>query len=552
MKYTLRPHQQRAYQNITKHLPNKDRLQYISACGTGKTLVGFNLIQDLFQDKEKTIVLFFPSLALIKQTYEAYLEYGLNKEDLDILFVCSDETVYCGADEECIEISKDEAPFQVTTDTEQITLFLESNSKSKIIFSTYHSSKILSEGFTKANEAVDFALYDEAHKTASNNDSYYNYSLDDGNLKISKRLFMTATPKHKNILDLDNDELLFSMNNPTRYGEVVEQYSVRKAIDEGVVAPYKIIVSIVDDEEVNKIREENTSDILKNMDLKKAAKIIALSKSVEKYNIKKGLVFAERIDRSKEYAMAYNELMPGFNAHLDSRNSTQEIYGAFEHLKESSKAMLFNATLLSEGIDVPSVDLVAFMEKTESSINIAQRIGRATRLDPNNPEKIGYIFIPIFLSSADEDIFDAALKSGDFNEMLEIINIMAEQDEILYSVFSSSRKDPESSKRNLKKFIEINDFTNRFNISEREYLREKIESITLDRISSSWDKNYELLKEYYEEFGEFPPQSGKYKDVKLGIWVSNLKAYYKNGRITQERIKLLDAIDPAWKPKEYK
>ena len=45
MTYTLRPHQQRAYQNITKHLPNKDRLQYISACGTGKTLVGFNLIQ---------------------------------------------------------------------------------------------------------------------------------------------------------------------------------------------------------------------------------------------------------------------------------------------------------------------------------------------------------------------------------------------------------------------------------------------------------------------------------------------------------------------------
>ncbi len=57
MKYTLRPHQERTYQNITKHLPNKDRLQYISACGTGKTLVGFNLIQDLLQDKDKTIVL---------------------------------------------------------------------------------------------------------------------------------------------------------------------------------------------------------------------------------------------------------------------------------------------------------------------------------------------------------------------------------------------------------------------------------------------------------------------------------------------------------------
>ncbi|MBD3797461.1 MAG: DEAD/DEAH box helicase family protein [Campylobacterales bacterium] len=551
MTYKLRPHQERAYRNIKNNLPRLNRLQYISACGTGKTLVGFNIVQDALKEQDQTLILFFPSLALIKQTYEAYLDYGMNTKEIDILFVCSDETVYCGADEECIEISKDEVPFEVTTEAEKISTFLEGNSKNKVIFSTYHSSRILGEAFSQTKRSADLALYDEAHKTASSNDSYYNYSLDDENIKILKRLFMTATPKHKNVLDKEHDELLFSMNNPERYGEVVEQYSIRKAIDEGVVVPYKIIVSIVDDEEVEAIRAKNTSDTLKNMDLKKAAKIIALSKSVEKYNIKKGLVFAERISRSKEYSKAYDELMPGFNIHLDSNNTTKQVYGAFEHMAKASKSMLFNATLLSEGVDVPSVDLVAFMEKTESSINIAQRIGRATRLDPNNPEKIGYVFIPIFLSSPDEDIYDAALKSGDFNEMLEIINVMAEQDEILYSVFSSSRKDPKGSKEKLKSFIEFDDNTNRFNISEREYLRDKIELEVLDSIASSWDKYYELLKEYYEEFGKLPAKSTIYKDFKLGIWLNTQRSFLANNTLLKNKIKRLDDVDPTWKMSKH-
>ena len=142
MKYTLKPHQQKAYQNIKKHLPTKDRLQYISACGTGKTLVGFNIIEDLLKDDENIIVLFFPFLALIKQTYEAYLDYGLETSKLDILFACSDETVYCAADEECVGISIEDVPFNVTTNTEEISTFLKTKTKHKIIYSTYHSSNL--------------------------------------------------------------------------------------------------------------------------------------------------------------------------------------------------------------------------------------------------------------------------------------------------------------------------------------------------------------------------------------------------------------------------
>jgi len=304
MKYILKPHQEKALTNINQGFTSQDRLQYISACGTGKTLVGYTYIDKLLQEKtNQVVVLFFPSLALIGQTYEAYKDYGLEISKYDILFVCSDESVY---EEETLEIDKSEMSFDVTTQEDLISNFLTTKvlgtSKNKIIFCTYHSSHVLANSFADAKVTADFVLYDEAHKTASMNDSHYNYTLDDASMKIAKRLFMTATPKHKavsSLKDEESEEYIYSMTNEKRYGKVIEQYTVREAINDEVIAPYKIVVSIVSDEEIELIRAKNTSTVLKNMELKKAAKLIALSKAVEKYGIKKGLVFTERIDRSK-------------------------------------------------------------------------------------------------------------------------------------------------------------------------------------------------------------------------------------------------------------
>ena len=51
----------------------------------------------------------------------------------------------------------------------------------KIIFSTYQSSKLLSGIFNKKNP-IDFAVFDEAHRTAILNskvDSYFSYAIHD-------------------------------------------------------------------------------------------------------------------------------------------------------------------------------------------------------------------------------------------------------------------------------------------------------------------------------------------------------------------------------------
>ncbi|MDD5406941.1 MAG: Helicase associated domain protein, partial [Sulfurovaceae bacterium] len=536
-----KPHQVRAVDDINITLQQNDRAQYISACGTGKTLVGYDIVNNILSSNtNKTIILFFPSLALIAQTYKSYLSYGLDISNNEILFVCSDESVY---EEEDLPIGEFETNFKVTTNSEEIATFMKQNStKNKIIFCTYHSSKILSDNM---NTKIDFALYDEAHRTATSNDSYYNYSLDNNNISITKRLFMTATPKHRkiNTKNIEEEQYLFSMNNEEIYGSIANKYTLREAIDDEVISPYQIIIAVATKDEISKLQKKDTKNIIHNAALKQEAKILALNNAMQKYSINKGIVFAERINKSKSYLETFKKHNHAiFTQHIDSSFTTQEINNIFDQFDNSKKGLLFNAQILSEGIDIPAIELAAFMEKSTSSVNIAQRIGRATRLDPQNPHKIGYIFIPIFISE-EEDINNFNT-SSDLGEMLEIINTMAEQDQELYAELYNRRVFGNNSSSNIIKIIHTNE-TKNFELKDD--LEKKITTLIINKIIPNWYKNYELLREYYEEFGEWPAQTKIYKDVKIGIWLSHQKGNYKKGQLSDDRIALLDSIDESWK-----
>jgi predicted helicase len=64
-----------------------------------------------------------------------------------------------------------------------------------MIFSTYQSASVVGAAMLPG-EAFDFAVFDEAHKTAGREGRNFAFALDDKNLAIRKRLFLTATPRH--------------------------------------------------------------------------------------------------------------------------------------------------------------------------------------------------------------------------------------------------------------------------------------------------------------------------------------------------------------------
>jgi predicted helicase len=68
---------------------------------------------------------------------------------------------------------------------------------------------------------------------------------------------------------------------------------------------------------------------------------------------------------------------------------------------------LANPRCLGEGVDVPALDGIAFIDPRRSEVDIVQAVGRAIRFDEDN--KIGTIVIPVFIESGDDP--DAALQN---------------------------------------------------------------------------------------------------------------------------------------------
>ena len=100
------------------------------------------------------------------------------------LAVCSDPTVQNGNDNLVIE--QCDLDFPVSTDSEIVSQFLsQETSTTKIVFSTYQSSQVVAEGMSK-RDRFDFAVFDEAHKTAGRKGTKFSFALEDDNLPIKK------------------------------------------------------------------------------------------------------------------------------------------------------------------------------------------------------------------------------------------------------------------------------------------------------------------------------------------------------------------------------
>jgi hypothetical protein len=189
--------------------PGVETPGYVSGCpvGTNDGLV-----------PAAKILILLPSLALLRQTLHEWLR-ETRLPSLAYLCVCSDPTVKESID--ALATQQSDLDFQVSTDAASVRRFLDAPFAGvKMIFSTYQSASVVGAAI-KPGEAFDFAVFDEAHKTAGREGRNFAFALDDQNLPIRKRLFLTATPRHYNPHDRDREgeaRLLFSMDNPAVYG----------------------------------------------------------------------------------------------------------------------------------------------------------------------------------------------------------------------------------------------------------------------------------------------------------------------------------------------
>ncbi len=334
------------------------------------------------------------------------------------------------------------------------------------------------------------ASFDEAHKTAGREGRNFAFALDDKNLPIRKRLFLTATPRHYNPHDRDREgeaRLLFSMDNPAVYGPQAYRLTFAEAARRGIICGYKVIISVITSEMVtNELLSHG--EVLVNGDAVRARQVanqIALRDAIEKYGVKKVFTFHRDVKSAQSFVSAGPE---GVGTHLnggagfqpagssgvpaassetaggDARlTRTQDACATFQtfhvngsmptarrerelrDFRAAARAVVSNARCLTEGVDVPAVDMVAFLSPRRSRVDIVQATGRAMRRSPG--KTTGYVLVPLYVELTAGETVEAAVNRAQFDEVWEVLQSVQEQDDVLAEIIRAMREERGRTKR---------------------------------------------------------------------------------------------------------
>ncbi len=544
------PHQDEAIKDILTALNDEDRATALMACGTGKTLVALWVSEQM--DCQNILVL-LPSLTLVRQTLHEWLKEA-KWQHLSYLCVCSDPTV-ASKELDSIKINQSDLDFAVTTESSTVKQFLSQNTKGvKILFSTYQSAHIVAEGMGNGFR-FDLGIFDEAHKTAGREGKKFGFALKDDNLHIKKRIFLTATPRHynPNKKDKEGDSVLvFSMDNPEVYGDIVHGLSFAKAARKGIICNYKVIISVVTSEQVSKELLKR-GEVLINGDIVNAQTVanqVAFKEAIGKHNIKRVFTFHKSVKTAKSFTGKGSEgirtQLPEFNTfHVNGKMSTAMREGIMNEFKNSVSSVISNARCLTEGVDLPAVDMVAFMSPKKSKVDIVQATGRAMRKDPQNPDKtLGYILVPLYLEITTDESIDDAVTKGDFGEVWNVLQALQEQDEVLADIIRQIQENKGKGDGDGGVIVDPIDIIG-VDISLKT-LQESITAMCIDKLGFSWDLRFGELRKYRERFGDCNVPSNWTENKQLGRWVRRQRAKYKEETLSKDRIKHLEDIGFAW------
>jgi type I restriction enzyme R subunit len=250
----------------------------------------------------------------------------------------------------------------------------------------------------------DLIVVDECHRGSAAEDAAWRKILE--YFSSATQIGLTATPKETR-----------DVSNIDYFGEPIYSYSLRQGIDDGFLAPYKVIRIGLDkdldgwrpeDGQTDKYgyliedREYNARDFDRNLILEKrtttvAAKITEFSKATDRFA--KTIVFCENIDHAERMRQA----LVNANADLAAANSKYVMRITGDN--DEGKAQLDNfidpesrypviactSRLMTTGVDAQTCHLIVLDRAINSMTEFKQIIGRGTRIN----EDYGKLFFTI-------------------------------------------------------------------------------------------------------------------------------------------------------------
>lgn len=560
----LWPHQKEAVDAAAAALAGGGRATVVMACGTGKTRVAAEACARLAPTGRRLVVV--PTLELLYQSVHAYRDH-LGAALGRVSAACSlpgpamDATT-ASADE--IEELEDEGVL-VTTDPAVLHADLAPQGTATL-FATFASLPAVAA--LHADHGLgpwDLVVVDEAHRSVGSTDGVWARVHENTAIPAARRLYMTATPRLYQGEDLD----VLSMDDEEVFGPQVYRLPFATAIETGLLADYRLVVSVVTDTEVAALAmgEDVLSLDGNAVPARMAAAQIALLRAIDEYGLRRVITYHNTVAAAHRFAGTLVNAAPLVERAgparpvaaypVDGSMGLEERRAVLRHLRAPGErtVVVSNCRVLSEGVDVPELDGVAFVDPRGSGVDVVQAVGRALRKGSGTT---GTATILVPLTITEGETAEAALEGSAFDGVWRIVRALRAHDERVADHLDRNR----ARHLNLGGNSGSADGPTWFVTSGRvgEDFARAIALRMVETSTSRWWEGYGVAEQWYAEHGHLRvpegaaplpgrAHSGQGRQSLLG-WLTLQRQEYRRGILSRERRELLEAIGIVWDPRE--
>jgi superfamily II DNA or RNA helicase len=393
-------------------------------CGTGKSRVIREVV--LNQKKDLSIIV-FPSLALIRQYTNDYLQAIQSRKSHKILNISS-------------EILDD---FTSTTDPSEIKKFLKFK-KQKIICITYQSLETLVSNL--GNTVIGLACFDEAHRTISHGVKELIYNSD----KYEKQVFFTATPINQNgITMFERDDVKIG-----DCGKLASEYTYLQGLRDGILSLFELRVDLYTEDTIEHMYESIARAILASGNQRvltfhaDTSENSSSDTSVLRFVDEKLFKKVYRNVCEKEFTEKIGKIKKiTFIPITAETKNKDEILEKFDKCGDDEIYIVSSCRTIGEGVDTKKANMCVFVDPKSSINAIIQNIGRICR-KVGDEEKPATVLIPVCINiekyrecGHDYEKMDEVLReqlndseNGDFNAIMNVCVALKQEDPELFEL----------------------------------------------------------------------------------------------------------------------
>lgn len=339
----------------------QNRVLLVMATGTGKTYTAFQIIWRLWKSGAKKRILFLADRnILVDQTKNNdFKPFGDKMTKITNRSIDKSYEIYLSL-------------YQAVT----------GNEEEKNIYKQF------------SPEFFDLIVIDECHRGSAKEDSAWREILE--YFSAATHIGLTATPKETK-----------DTSNITYFGEPVYTYTLKQGIQDGFLAPYKVIRIDIDkdlkgwrpekgkkDKNGNEIEDRiyNQKDMDKTLVLEKRTELVA--RKITEYLTNtdpyaKTIVFCDDIDHAERMRSALVNLSP--EKVKENRKYVMRITGDekegkaeldnFINPEERYPVIATTSKLMTTGVDAQTCKLIVLDQHIQSMTEFKQIIGRGTRVN---------------------------------------------------------------------------------------------------------------------------------------------------------------------------